>query len=330
MSVYQAQRLNTMNTELNKSTAASDAAMCWLARLNAPDLSPAEQQRFEQWLAASPVHQLAYIQAEQLWDRGIVLDRVPAPAEVSSTGRVWFKPALAAACLLVCIGIFFSSSLFRSDTGVYTEYTTDAGEILDVTLPDGSSAFLNARTSISVSFDDNFRRVKLTSGEAFFKVVRNAKRPFEVITESGRARVLGTAFSVNQDAVVTVLEGRVGIAQNNDTFKPLVILRENQQLSVSAAAAGERPQAIDASAKLAWRQQKLIYHGERLQVVIDDLQQYYGKKIIVEDLSILNNSVVIVLHLADFNTTILSLAGALKLRTVFSEVDDQVILQSGD
>ena len=50
---------------------AGKKALYWLARLNASDLTAAQEHAFFIWLAASPLNQLAYLKAEQLWWTGI-------------------------------------------------------------------------------------------------------------------------------------------------------------------------------------------------------------------------------------------------------------------
>ena len=74
-----------------------DAAMAWLVRLNSPALTPAEETQFFVWLEASPVHQAAYLKAEQLWLRGDVLAQARKPA--ASRHLLWLWGGAAAACM---------------------------------------------------------------------------------------------------------------------------------------------------------------------------------------------------------------------------------------
>jgi len=108
--------------------------------------------------------------------------------------------------------------------------TTDNGETYQVRLPDGSSVWLNAASTLKypASFAKlKERRVEL-SGEGYFEVARDKAHPFIVKTDKQEVEVLGTHFNVNAYAdekaiATTLLEGSVKIssdAKNNKILKP--------------------------------------------------------------------------------------------------------------
>ena len=68
---------------------AEDVAIRWLAKLNSPGLTQAEQDEFFAWMNASPLNQAAYIKAEELWERGAVLERAREPAARGYRHRPW-------------------------------------------------------------------------------------------------------------------------------------------------------------------------------------------------------------------------------------------------
>src|SRR5690606_29878165 len=75
--------------------------------------------------------------------------------------------------------------------------STPRGGQYQLTLSDGTRVWLNAATSVRfpAAFADSARRVEL-SGEAYFEVAHDAKRPFEVRSAGQAVRVLGTRFNV--------------------------------------------------------------------------------------------------------------------------------------
>lgn len=82
------------------------------------------------------------------------------------------------------------------------------------TLPDGSLVELKDGAEIAVTFTGAQRRVLLTRGEAHFKVVKDAVRPFVVVAGDVKATAVGTSFSVQLDSSsveVLVTEGRVAV-----------------------------------------------------------------------------------------------------------------------
>src|SRR5690606_21735822 len=76
--------------------------------------------------------------------------------------------------------------------------STPRGGQYQLTLPDGSKVWLNAESSLKypIAFSDHERRVTL-SGEGFFEVKEDARKPFIVESLAQTLRVTGTTFNIN-------------------------------------------------------------------------------------------------------------------------------------
>ena len=96
------------------------------------------------------------------------------------------------------------------ETPIGTEYT--------IILADGSKVWLNAGSVLTFpeSFASNSREVKL-SGEAYFEVSHDSKRPFYVRSNEQTIRVFGTHFNVssypNENNKTTLIAGSVQVSQ---------------------------------------------------------------------------------------------------------------------
>ncbi|WP_313263192.1 FecR domain-containing protein [Sphingobacterium sp.] len=96
------------------------------------------------------------------------------------------------------------------ETPIGTEYT--------IILADGSKVWLNAGSILTFpeSFASNSREVKL-SGEAYFEVSHDSKRPFYVRSNEQTIRVFGTHFNVRsypgEHNKTTLMEGSVQVSQ---------------------------------------------------------------------------------------------------------------------
>lgn len=93
-------------------------------------------------------------------------------------------------------------------------YSTGIGEQRSLTLADGSTIALNARSRVEVRYTEDRRSVELVEGQALFQVAKNPRRPFVVRAGDARVRAVGTAFDVwrgRSGTVVTVVEGRVAV-----------------------------------------------------------------------------------------------------------------------
>lgn len=92
-------------------------------------------------------------------------------------------------------------------------YVVPMGAEYSAKMSDGTKVVMNAGTQMKYAehFEGNTREVELT-GEAYFAVAHNNKKPFIVNTPSGSIEVLGTHFNVIADngmTTVTLEEGRV-------------------------------------------------------------------------------------------------------------------------
>lgn len=317
-----------MNTRRHAIPAAvHNAAIEWLARLNGANLSEQQEQAFFAWLAESPLHQAAYLEAEQLWQRGEVLARVQPRATAFWPKFAW--PALATACVLVLALVLVP--LINNPTDVL--YQTAIGEQKKIQLEDGSTIELNTASRVRVSFSRDQRVVQLEQGEVFFEVTKNTDRPFNVFTQNGQVRVVGTRFSVRQlqgDALVSVQEGTValGVASHDpDTFVPGSLLNANQQQTLTAAINGESPQVLDTASALAWRKRMLVFNGQSLAAVIVELQRYFPVVIELENKQLADTQVTAVIRLQDLRTTLSVLEGSLGLRTEYDDAGKKVVLR---
>ena len=165
----------------------------------------------------------------------------------NSKTRNFNKPNLLvqltiAACLLLVVSFsiylyfpeFFRSNVI-SDRGMETQNNANTNQTL--TLPDGSKVVLEKNSSIIVSEDfGKVNRTVLLKGKAFFKVVRNEKKPFLVRMGNLVTEVLGTSFKVgsdnqNKSIEVAVISGKVSVyaSSKNGISKKLngVVLTPN-------------------------------------------------------------------------------------------------------
>ncbi|MGC1305097.1 MAG: FecR domain-containing protein, partial [Caulobacteraceae bacterium] len=121
-----------------------------------------------------------------------------------------FAMAACAAVLVVGGGVLWRA--YGPETLPTRHFETARGQMLSVRLADGSRVELNGNTSLDVQIGRRGRLVSLHRGQAFFDVVHEAQRPFEVRTVRSRAVVLGTAFDLDltrRGVELSVYRGRV-------------------------------------------------------------------------------------------------------------------------
>jgi transmembrane sensor len=226
----------------------------------------------------------------------------PAPERKTrrvSAGTWWWCAGIAAtAAILVLILITPLRFALYGGSGAQTVYRTGVGGLKEVHLRDGSSITLGGRTKLYVAFSAERRAVKLVAGQAWFHVAHDRRWPFVVTAGDATITDIGTAFCVTRDpdrVVVAVTEGVVevsavprppampGIDSRMATTPVLAPIRvsRGEELTFVAGGAQSRVKATDVYAATAWTHGRLIFDDHSLGYVIDAVNRYSPRHIVV-------------------------------------------------
>lgn len=205
----------------------------------------------------------------------------------------WIIPIVRkyAAILLLPLLIYtswVSYQYFFSPDEYYT-LATNRGEQTNVILPDGSSAWLNVDTRITYSTSYGKKERELTvSGEAYFKVKKNAAIPFIVHIRNLDVKALGTAFNVKgyeDDAIVqtSLVEGKVDVKISNSTGgSEKRILNPGQTLTFNKNTDSVQMRLSNSETVKAWTDKQLIFENTPFDEVIRNTERWFNVKIIYE------------------------------------------------
>lgn len=258
---------------------------------------PQATARWDTWLAEHPEHRATVEDAARML-RGIAFvpkrlpeahlhqewtrlqARLPELAESPQPihRRTWLRAAAVAAILLVS-GALAWWGIAHQPTK--TTYATDYGETLDITLPDGSRATLNANSEL-VYWETNeprrSRKVQLT-GEAFFDVIhREASQsiPFIVRTPDLLVQVLGTEFNVNtrRGRTQVVLDG--GRVELQLPTEERAAMLPGELVEYQAAQDEVHRATVNTELFIAWRNRRLKFDDTPLAEVAQRLEENYG------------------------------------------------------
>ena len=194
--------------------------------------------------------------------------------------KPFFKIA-ASIILLVSISLFALTMLNQSKINKIQTQAFHSTEVL----PDGTTVYLNAHSTIEFpnNFSSNSREVKL-SGEAFFDVVKDAKRPFIITANDARIEVLGTSFNIlankkNKKVEVLVESGTVSLSSVNNHEK-LILTKGQSGLFQNESLL--RNEIIDLN-YLSWKTNLIDFREAPLNYVVDILNKTYASNIIIND-----------------------------------------------
>ncbi len=285
-------------------------ACAWVARIDGGDMSDDDHQALKEWIGRSPQHKRTFEKAAaafmELRSPFTVQATAQKPAAELKPAYGWLRPlgawtAVAATLALIVIAVQFRSG--ASITAPATYYA-ETGQQKTVTLADGSEIILNTNTRIDVKFSPDERAVDLVYGEALFSVAKDPQRPFQVYTDKGVVRAVGTVFSVRvrrTDIEVIVEEGIVELTPSAARRTPdggnnedSIVAPVTKLTPGSRAKFDETKQtvvAIDADAldkTLSWREGVLVFDVDPLSYVVEEVSRYTDIQIVISDPEILN------------------------------------------
>lgn len=227
---------------------------------------------------------------------------------------IFFK---IAAIVVVTYGLSWLSFSFltpKLSLKAKNEIITPKGSKTKIVLPDGTKVWLNAGSNLIYYSDYNRqnRDVNL-SGEAYFEVVKNPKKPFTVKTGKIDIKAFGTTFNVKSyptDNFVetTLINGLVEI-EKASTKKTLAILKPHQKSIIllddtkpnlkkilnlaKKNISKDSVLKIDINSKMmlvqsntvpetAWKDQKLYFISETFDDIAIKLERWYGVEIYLQ------------------------------------------------
>lgn len=218
--------------------------------------------------------------------------------------------------ILATLGIsgtlFFNRDRGKTASSAMVETSVPKGSKSLITLPDGSTVWLNSDTKFrySVDFGKSDRNVFL-EGEAYFKVAKNEKMVFQVNTSDISVKALGTAFNVKaykeEETVETTLEeGKVTVDLINPSkgakrAKPVLLMpkqtavfkkqygdvaiveTQNEPVEADKPAAIKKPDAIpievinvdDIRLYTSWKDSRWVFKNEKLISLAPKLERRY-------------------------------------------------------
>ncbi|HMR81621.1 MAG TPA: FecR domain-containing protein [Niabella sp.] len=168
--------------------------------------------------------------------------------------------------------------------------STPHGKQFQVKLSDGTRVWLNTASSLQYPgrFANNERAVFVT-GEAYFEVAPDSKKPFKVYMEdSSLVTVLGTHFNVsayqNQPVkTVTLLEGTVSISPSPDGYRD----GEGQGVRLNSGSQAtlingtiKKHMGIDTDEVMGWKNGLFVFKDADIKTIMEQLDLWYNVEVV--------------------------------------------------
>lgn len=310
-------------------TSERETAAAWFDRLHRDKVSDETRRDFAEWLAQSPGHRALYDSIAEVWaklsaageDPQILALRHETALRLTRRTSEQMRPfrqfaatilvAVIAAAAVIAVRPSSSAPVLASLISFFRgasvgHYATTTGERLVISLRDGSQVTLNTQSELNVNFTESQRTVRLTRGQAFFEVAKDARRPFVVEARNRRFIAVGTAFDVRLDVgevKVTMVEGTVRVERAQQSVQvrsdsddarrrstqphvqrelelheasapqPVTTITSGEEL-IAGAQPEDHVQAADPERTTSWRRGQVIFDDTRLADAIAELNRY--------------------------------------------------------
>jgi transmembrane sensor len=241
------------------------------------------------------------------------------PHTIENTRHLVIKLARVAAILVLAIvtGGILSYILFSAHASKQVsvfQIKAPYGSRSELTLPDGSTVWLNAGSNIQ--YDDGFNKQNRNlylEGEGYFKVAKNKHLPFIVKTTAIHIKAIGTEFNVkayaNDNTIeTTLIEGKITLENENkpggkrkeiylEPYQKAVYVKNSKKMDITSlkkltASQDLKPvstesdmfisKKIDPLPDIAWKENKLIFKRAELENMAVTLERKYNIAIYFE------------------------------------------------
>ncbi|UCJ07350.1 FecR domain-containing protein [Chitinophaga pendula] len=246
-------------------------------------------------------------QIERLWQHIEAGTDTPA-RKVTKQRRLYWQHTRMWAAAVILFLLSFGIWWWFGDR--HTTIRTADALRRQVTLPDASVITLNANSVLRypTHFRGSTREVWI-AGEAFFDITRQITdkdqhlQPFIVHTPTLDVIVTGTSFNVHtrrQTAQVVLNSGRITV-RYKDAVYPEQRLLPGQAITYID---GQAPQllAADTSRASSWKKGKFTFTDTPLREVIQQIEDYYGYRVILKDSTMNSYLINAALDIPDIST----------------------------
>lgn len=296
-----------------------EQACLWVSKIDR-GLSAQEHEELRHWVATSATHATELKLAAAFWDETSVLQELsslfPLQSHEKESQKSSWVPLLAVACsaMLVALVLSFILPMAHHDdtypainsSGSQT-FITAIGQNESHRLPDGSVVNMNTNSELLIEYTPSVRRLTLLKGEAHFEVAHDVSRPFSVQADDINVTAIGTAFNIELgqpgDIELLVTDGRVLITDQETTIDQadLSSLRQDSTATdnlvvssgekahlttsniKSSAVETEKVTLAQVQKELAWQQGMLVFQGESLLAVLEEVKRYNDIDFDVDD-----------------------------------------------
>lgn len=191
--------------------------------------------------------------------------------------------------LLFSVVYFYGKPYFNEQ---FFETSAPRGQKSQVVLPDGTTIWLNSDSQIKypLNFGKRNRTVELT-GEAWFEVTKNQRKPFIIKTRNLEVKVTGTifnlrAYSGEPETEATLIEGEIELTMNpgfSENDKKTIKMNPGESLIFNSNKNDVTYSNFKPDEIVGWKNNQLIFRDDSFENLVTKIERWYDVKIICDE-----------------------------------------------
>lgn len=259
------------------------------------------------WISQSEENQKKFIGYRNMWalmQQGREIDDSTIFAELQKFKKrikrnnrfLWsnhFRKYAASFLIMIAlsVGYFLGVNKNKITPDTFTTIACAYGDKTSLVLPDSSKVWLNSGSTLK--FNNDFQKSKrelYLSGEAYFSVKKDKRKPFRVKTQDTEVEVLGTEFNLKaypeeKEVCATLISGKIKFTEGakETTLIPdqkLVFDKETNEIKVYKLS--------DSYPEFEWKDGRLVFRNESLKSLELKLERWFDVDIAFADEEVQN------------------------------------------
>ncbi|OCX15664.1 hypothetical protein BBI09_16085 [Stutzerimonas xanthomarina] len=256
----------------------------WYARLYNETADEAQQAAWRRWLAEDPAHLQAWGVVERVSARFTPFREAGRQEPAYNALQAPGNTHIGRRRVLLSIGVLAAGGLLGWRTlrdtpladhlvALTAEHATSTGERRDLTLTDGSRAWLNTLSALDVDYGQDQRLLHLRAGEILLEASGDPRGPVRVTTRHGEVAGERATFGLCHQNDGLCLSVFAGTAEVTSTSGAKARVEQGMQLTVSPTGELGAPQQVEA-ARRSWTRGVYVAEGVSLSRFVEELGRH--------------------------------------------------------
>jgi len=214
------------------------------------------------------------------------------PAKAYRMADLWYRYA---AVFIVALSLGFLARYMvpvNNEVKILTQnitYTTEKGSVSTIHLEDGSAIWLSSASKIILQKNSNGEMSAQLNGEAYFDMIPDTARKFEVDLGYFKVKDIGTKFNIRaysfEPTIYTTLEGgKIDLFKSGGKSILSMIPYDYMKYDIQTNRMAVIQQ--DPSIATAWKDGKFVFINKTLSDICLELENWYNVEIIIRDKSL--------------------------------------------